>query len=85
MSDQVMWWGYLHSNGVPQLKRWFGDHKDYTEDCEGNEFVLQVVKPFPADNHKEAMNFLIEDLGLCCEHPSRNMNGGCDNCKDPCL
>ena len=21
----------------------------------------------------------------CCENESRNMNGGCDNCGDPCL
>lgn len=26
-----------------------------------------------------------EDEGSCCENEQRNMNGGCDNCGDPCL
>lgn len=41
--QKYMWWGYLHQNGSIQLKRWFGDHKDYTEDCEGNDFFLKVA------------------------------------------
>ena len=63
MSD-IMWWGYLHQNGRPQLKRWFGDHKDYTEDCEGNDFVLEVVKPFPADSMESAEEILKNRLGF---------------------
>jgi hypothetical protein len=62
--NKIMWWGYLHSNGTPQLKRWFGDVLDYTEDCQDNEFVLRVVKPFEADNHVDAMHILKERLGL---------------------
>jgi hypothetical protein len=57
-----MWWGYLHENGSLQLKRWFGDHKDYTEDCIGNPFVIRVVKPFPADTREEAENLLREAI-----------------------
>ena len=56
------WWGYLHSNGTIQCKRWFGDVKDYTEDCEGNDFVVQVVRPFSAINREEAMKYLMERL-----------------------
>jgi len=52
--NQIMWWGYLHQNGTIQVKRWFGDHKDYTEDCYGNEFVQRVVRPFAADTQEEA-------------------------------
>ena len=48
-SGETMWWGYLHSNGSIQLKRWFGDHKDYTEDCENNPFTKIVITPFGAD------------------------------------
>jgi len=48
MNEQ--WWGYLHSNGTIQTKRWFGNHKDYTDDCEGNDFVLEVVRPFTAES-----------------------------------
>jgi hypothetical protein len=58
----IMWWGYLHQNGTVQVKRWFGDHKDHTEDCEGNEFVLQVVKPFTAPNYDEAQKIIMAKL-----------------------
>ena len=60
--SDIMWWGYLHSNGTVQLKRWFGDHKDYTDDCEGNPFTTRVVSPFKADTRDEAMKLLIERL-----------------------
>ena len=43
---QLMWWGYLHSCGSIEVKRWLGDHRDYTEDCDGNDLVVQVVAPF---------------------------------------
>lgn len=62
MSD-IMWWGYLHQNGKIQVKRWFGDHKDYTEDCEGNDFAVRVVKPFAADSREEALRIITERLG----------------------
>lgn len=53
-TDQIMWWGYLHQNGTIQVKRWYGDVKDYTTDCEGNEFVQCVVQPFAAQSHGHA-------------------------------
>jgi len=56
--NQRMWWGYLHQNGKIILKPWFGDHKDYTTDCEGNEFVRRVVKPFAAPTYDTAMEML---------------------------
>ena len=63
MSDRLQFWGYLHSNGKPQLKRWWGDHKDYTDDCIGNPFVIKVVKPFEAENYEEAMKILMKEIG----------------------
>ena len=63
MSIDLMWWGYLHQNGTIQVKRWFGDHKDYTDDCEGNDFVTEVVRPFAADTREEAIAILRERLG----------------------
>ena len=57
-----MFWGYLHWNGTIQCKRWFGDHKDYTEDCYGNEFVIKVVEPFAASSREEAMEILRSEL-----------------------
>jgi hypothetical protein len=57
-----MWWGYLHVNGTLQVKRWFGDHKDYTDDCEGNDFVLRVVPPFAAETQQDAASIIREKL-----------------------
>jgi hypothetical protein len=57
-----MWWGYLHSNGNIQVKRWFGDHKDYTDDCEGNPFVSVVITPFYANNRDEAIAHITKKL-----------------------
>lgn len=63
MSDEhLMWWGYLHSNGSIQVKRWFGDHKDYTDDCDGNDFVQQVVRPFKADTWEAAEEIIKKQL-----------------------
>ena len=53
--EKLMWWGYLHSNGSTQVKRWWGDHKDYTDDCIGNPFVLRVIKPFEAESREDAL------------------------------
>ena len=64
MSNKIQWWGYLHENGTAQLKRWFGDVKDYTDDCEGNDFVLQVIPPFEAATHEEAWKILVTRLGI---------------------
>lgn len=61
--SKIMWWGYLHSNGSIQLKRWFGDHKDYKDDCENNEFVKVVVLPFEAETREEALESLKQRLG----------------------
>lgn len=62
MENKIMWWGYLHSNGEVQCKRWFGDHKDYTEDCEGNDFVVRVVGPFEAGSRFDAVEKLTNIL-----------------------
>lgn len=56
----LMWWGYLHQNGTIQVKRWFGDHKDYTEDCEGNACVQQVVRPFKALTREQATEIITQ-------------------------
>jgi hypothetical protein len=62
--NDIMWWAYMHSNGTLQLKRWFGDHKDYTEDCYDNPFVLQVMSPFSADSREEAKTKASKYFGL---------------------
>jgi hypothetical protein len=60
--DIIMWWGYLHANGTVQVKRWFGDVKDYTEDCDGNDLVVKVVPPFAADTPEEARRIITEQV-----------------------
>lgn len=60
-----MWWGYLHSNNTIQLKRWWGDHQDYTTDCENNPFVQEVVEPFEANTYEEAWSIIQQKLGGC--------------------
>jgi hypothetical protein len=60
--NKLWFWGYLHSNGTPQLKRWLGDHQDYTTDCYGNQFVIKVVEPFQANTRDEALTILINRL-----------------------
>ena len=62
--EELMWWGYLHQNGNIQVKRWFGDHKDYTDDCEGNDFVERIVPPFAASTRTGAYNIIRARLGL---------------------
>jgi len=63
MANEMMWWGYLHSNGSLQVKRWFGDRKDYLDDCRGNDFVQRVASPFVATSREEAIKILQERLG----------------------
>lgn len=60
--SELMWWGYKNSNGTIQVKRWFGDHEDYTGDCVGNNFVQQVVNPFVADSREKAIKIITNDL-----------------------
>ena len=60
--EKTMWWGYLHSNGTIQVKRWFGDRMDYTVDCEGNDVVVRVVPPFIADTRETAVAHLQAEL-----------------------
>jgi hypothetical protein len=62
--NKTQWWAYLHSNGTVQLKRWFGDVQDYTTDCEGNDFVQRVVKPFEAATQEEAQKIAYTKLGV---------------------
>ena len=63
-SNDLQWWAYLHQNGSIIVKRWFGDVKDYTDDCEGNDFVLQVVQPFTANTREEAEQIAKDRLGF---------------------
>lgn len=60
--EKIMWWGYLHQNGSIQVKRWNGDHRDYTDDCDGNEFVQRVVHPFEAATREQAIEIITKGV-----------------------
>ena len=57
-----MYWAYLHKNGSIILKRWFGDHKDFQDDCDNNPFVLLVVHPYEASSYEEALDIANKKL-----------------------
>ena len=58
----LMWWGYLHSDGSIHVKRWFGDHEDYTSDVENNDFVVKVIPPFIAANRNTALDIILKRI-----------------------
>lgn len=62
-----MFWAYIHTNGSLLIKRWFGDHRDYTDDCIGNPNVRRVFEPFEADSFDEARMILTKE-------PNNNLN-----------
>lgn len=62
--EKLMWWGYRHIDGGIHVKRWFGDPADYTEDCEGNDFVQRVVPPFAADTRERALEIISQRLNF---------------------
>lgn len=47
------WWGYLHTNGCIQVKRFF-DRRDIDEALESH-FVRNTVGPFLAANREDAI------------------------------
>ena len=42
------------------------------------------LQDFNSDGHVESELFAISERA-CCEKETRNFNGGCDNCGDPCF
>lgn len=53
-----LWWGYKHTSGTYQAKRYFGvlDIKE----AEESPFCDIVVGPFEAIDREEALNFVKE-------------------------
>lgn len=48
-----LWWGYKHTNGSLQAKRYFGPLD--TDEARDSPFCAQVVGPFPARDREEAL------------------------------
>ena len=60
--EKIMWWAYLHANGEVILKRWFRDKKDYTIDCEDNDFMMKVLQPFEYNDRNMAFEYATKIL-----------------------
>lgn len=55
--NKIEWWGYQHTNGQVQLKRYFGPLD--IQEAKESPFVRQVYGPFEAKDNDEAMTKLI--------------------------
>lgn len=55
-----LWWGYLHTSGTIQAKRYFG--KQDIDEAFESLFCDIVYGPFPADNREEAIHHLQEQF-----------------------
>ena len=56
--EKSVWWGYLHTSGSLQAKRYFGK-QDIDEALE-SPFVENVVCPFLASDREEALKYISE-------------------------
>lgn len=54
------WWGYLHTEGTLQAKRYF-EPLDIQEANE-SPFVQKVIQPFEAENREEALKHIAKEL-----------------------
>ena len=59
MDNKLMWWGYEHTEGTLQVKRYF-DKRDI-EDAKQSPFCEIIVGPFEAEDREEAL-FKIHEL-----------------------
>lgn len=57
-TQKLQWWGYKHTSGTYQAKRFF-DEEDLTEANE-SPFVAELVYPFYAENRDEALKIVRE-------------------------
>ena len=57
--SNLKWWGYIHTNGSIQVKRYFGDPMDLAEARE-SPFVHKVFGPFDASSRHEATDKIKE-------------------------
>lgn len=58
METKNLWWGYKHTSGTYQAKRYF-DRRDLDEAYE-SDFVAEVVQPFEAKDRQEALKYIQE-------------------------
>jgi hypothetical protein len=80
--------GYVWPNGLDEPRELFcKDNSDSGVFIVCNDYEIAVEKLMVEDQkfedaQKDTKRRLSEP---CCKDEHRNMNGGCDNCGDPCL
>ena len=55
-NKKLLWWGYLHTNGSIQAKRYF-DKRDI-EDANQSPFCDIVIRPFLASDREDAIRYM---------------------------
>lgn len=60
MESKNLWWGYIHTNGSIQAKRYFGE-LDIAEAYE-SPFIKTVVHQFWATDREEALETIKKEL-----------------------
>jgi len=55
---ELQWWGYRHTNGNYQVKRWYGGELGQAalEDAYSSPFVDKVAQPFEAHGRQQALD-----------------------------
>jgi len=61
-NNSIQWWGYVHSNGSLQVKRYFGP-EDLSEARE-SPFVSEVHGPWKVNSREEALEMLKKSSGV---------------------
>jgi len=60
MNEKNKWWGYVHTNGSIQVKRYF-DKRDIEEAYE-SPFCDIVIEPFECDNREDAIEHVKKQI-----------------------
>jgi hypothetical protein len=60
--NELLWWGYLHTNGKIQVKRCYSEEDNDWADAQDSPFVVKVVHPFSADSREGAIRYIEEAL-----------------------
>jgi len=62
MSSQNWWWGYLHTNGQIQAKRYFS--QDDISEADESPFCKESYGPFECDDREDAISILTQAFTL---------------------
>ena len=59
--SKIKWWGYLHTSGTIQVKRYFGPLD--IQEAHASPFCKKVFGPFDVDNREEVLAKIKEKVG----------------------